>query len=236
MRGKHLILLIVILLLGVAVFLIYSVNRAGQEARQMQQDKTNSAFSMENKTSDDQTVNEQSSPATTEPTASSKLLQAPVDRASERVSKKPFGIYITPATSPVQPEKFSGYHTGVDFEAFAEEQDSDVIVKAVCDGKLLVKRTATGYGGVAVQSCTLNDQPVTIVYGHVRLSSISHQVGDTLTAGEQLAVLGSGFSNETDGERKHLHLGIHKGSAVNITGYVAAKSSLVNWLNIVDYL
>src|SRR3989338_10346295 len=45
----------------------------------------------------------------------------PLDNSSERVTKKPFGKYITPADSPVQPERFSGYHTGADFEVFSNE-------------------------------------------------------------------------------------------------------------------
>lgn len=233
---KHVIISVVVLLLAPAVFLIYSVNRAGREARQAQQSSQPQTNSSNINLGEANTA--ESPPPTQAPVVASNanLLTAPMDRAQERVSKKPFGIYITPATSPVQPEKFSGYHTGVDFETFTNEQNSDVAVKAVCNGKLLVKRTATGYGGVAAQSCTLNGQAVTIVYGHVRLSSIGHKVGDTIKAGEQLAVLGTGFSSETDGERKHLHLGIHKGAEVNIAGYVAAKSSLANWLNILNYL
>jgi hypothetical protein len=36
---------------------------------------------------------------------------APLDRASGRVTKKPFGIFVTPQNSPVQPERFRGFHT-----------------------------------------------------------------------------------------------------------------------------
>jgi peptidase M23-like protein len=170
------------------------------------------------------------------PDVAAKQLSVPMDRAKERVSKKPFGIYITPKTSPVQPEKFSGYHTGVDFETFAEEQSTDVPVKVVCAGKLLAKRTATGYGGVLVQSCSLDGQPVTIVYGHMRLSSVGHNVGDDIAVGETLGVLGTGYSAETSEERKHLHLGVHKGAAVNITGYVSSQAALGDWLNALDYM
>ncbi len=171
-------------------------------------------------------------PSATLPASSPKApLVAPLDRASERVTKKPFGIYITKANSPVQPERFSGYHTGVDFETFPEEQSTDVVIHVVCSGQLLQKRTATGYGGVAVQACTINGQAVTIIYGHMRLSSIQASVNQQLSAGDKLGVLGTGYSKETDGERKHLHLGIHKGPAVNILGYVQNKSALANWLD-----
>lgn len=177
-----------------------------------------------------------SSPSPSTTTILAAQLTEPLANALQRVTKKPFGIYITPKTSPVQPEKFMGYHTGVDFETYPSEQNVDVPVAAVCDGKLLVSRYASGYGGVMVQSCELNAQAVTIIYGHIRLSSVMPKVGDTLKAGERLAVLGTGYSAETDGERKHLHLGIHKGTAINILGYVQNKSDLSNWLDATQYL
>jgi hypothetical protein len=34
----------------------------------------------------------------------------------QRVTKKPFGLYVDPDNSPVQPEMFTGYHTGADAE------------------------------------------------------------------------------------------------------------------------
>ena len=155
----------------------------------------------------------------------------PLENGAQRVTKKPFGIKVSPQDSPVQPERFAGYHTGVDFETFADEQDQDVAVSAICAGKILVKRTAQGYGGVLVESCRLNNQNVTVIYGHLKLTGIQKQVGDTLQAGETFAVLGKGFSAETSGERKHLHLGIHKGAAVNIRGYVQQKSELSAWMD-----
>jgi hypothetical protein len=54
----------------------------------------------------------------------------------ERDSIRPFGIYITKQNSPVQPERFTGYHAGTDFETFPEEKDTDVVINAICDGKL----------------------------------------------------------------------------------------------------
>ncbi len=153
-----------------------------------------------------------------------------------RITKKPFGIYITPKNSPVQPEKFTGYHTGVDFETTSAEENIDVSVPAFCDGKLLLKEYVSGYGGVAVESCVLNNQPVTIIYGHLRLASITPAVGQLLNKGDLLGVLGKGYSTETDGERKHLHFGIHIGSAINILGYVQTQSALSGWLDPVQFL
>jgi|GEM_PF-268328 len=175
------------------------------------------------------------------PAQNSSGFLSPLDRASERVTKKPFGIYITPKTSPVQPEKFQGFHTGTDFEIFPEELNIDVPVRAICTGKISVKKTASGYGGVLVQNCTLDNQPasaklrrgepITVVYGHLKLADISKTAGDTLNAGDEIGTLGKAGSIETDGERKHLHLGIHKGNSISILGYVSAKSNLSGWID-----
>ena len=168
-------------------------------------------------------------------TQKSKLV-APISSPFSRITKKPFGIYITKQNSPVRPEKFSGYHTGVDFETFDEEKDADVPVFAVCDGKLLEKKIATGYGGVAVQSCKIDAVNVTIICGHLKLDSISLKVGDDVKTGQQIGILGKGYSAETSGERKHLHFGVHKGSTINILGYVQKQSDLNNWLDAEKYL
>lgn len=158
-------------------------------------------------------------------------LVSPIGQAGERITKKPFSIFITPQNSPVQPERFSGYHTGVDFETFPEEQNSDVPIRAITQGKILAKRFASGYGGILVESAVINNNPVTIIYGHLNLASINKSVGDSLNAGEQIGLLGKGFSSETDGERKHLHLGIYKGTSINILGYAQSKNQLSGWLD-----
>ena len=161
-----------------------------------------------------------------------KGVEVPVDRANLRVTKKKFGQYITAKNSPVQPEKFGGYHTGTDFEIFPDEAEKPVEVRAICDGRLELKKTATGYGGVAVQSCMYHDQQVTVIYGHLKLSSVGRLVGEEIKYAEVIGILGKGFSVETDGERKHLHLGIHKGSRIDVRGYVDSKSMLSEWLDI----
>lgn len=162
--------------------------------------------------------------------------QAPLDRAKERVNKKPFGIFITPQNSPVKPERFSGYHTGVDFEILDEELESPVFVRAICQGKLLLKQRVNGYGGVAVQSCHLDDQPLTVIYGHLQLSSIEKQIGENLKPGDVLGQLGKNQSAETDGERKHLHLGLHQGESITFLGYVSTEKELENWLDPCKYV
>lgn len=155
----------------------------------------------------------------------------PLFNASKRITKKPFGIKISPADSPVSPERFSGYHTGVDYETFDDEKEKDVPVFAICGGKLLQKKQVGGYGGVLVQECLLGDQLLMVVYGHIALSSVIRTVGDYVDPGEQIASLGAGFSPDTDNERKHLHLGIHKGSQVDLRGYVESKDELDEWIS-----
>lgn len=152
------------------------------------------------------------------------------------MTEKPFGIFITPQNSPVQPEKFWGYHTGADFEIFPEELNADVAVKSVCDGSIVLKKQASGYGGVLVQKCALDNFPITFVYGHLNLASIQKNIGESLSKGETIGFLGKDKSAQTDGERKHLHLGMRKSSAVDIRGYVATKEELSGWLDPCDYV
>lgn len=164
-------------------------------------------------------------------TAVGHTFQVPLDNFSQRITKKPFGKYITPEMSSVQPEKFSGFHTGIDFEILSGEENADVLVRAICDGSVLVKQRVSGYGGVFIQSCTINEQPETVLYGHLALESISLSIGDYIKGGDSIGFLGAGNSYDTDGERKHLHLGIHKGSEINYRGYVATESELGAWID-----
>ena len=160
-----------------------------------------------------------------------KLIQEPIDDAIARATKKPFGVKISPDNSPVSPEKFSGYHTGVDFETFPNEAELDINIYAICAGPIILKRYVSGYGGVIVQQCALDNDNVTVVYGHLRLSSISSELNQILKQGQQIGMLGQGFSAETDGERKHLHLGIHKGQTINLLGYVETSNLLDEWID-----
>lgn len=157
--------------------------------------------------------------------------QATLGRARGRVTKKPFSIFVDPKHSPVQPERFTGYHTGADFEILPGEENVDVTVRAACTGPVVEARQASGYGGVVVQSCRYDGAPVTVVYGHIRLSSVRAEAGAELAVGDPIGVLGTGYSAETDGERTHLHLGVHRGTDVNIRGYVATQMALADWLD-----
>jgi murein DD-endopeptidase MepM/ murein hydrolase activator NlpD len=182
------------------------------------------------------TNNTNQPPAQQNETKTPALLLPPISSASERVTKKPFGIKISPTNSPVSPERFTGYHTGVDFEILIGEENIDVPISAICSGKLLLKKWGSGYGGYAVQACKLENQDITVVYGHLKLSGIEINVGDEVLAGQKIGILGKGYSTETDGERKHLHLGVHKGATINSRGYVATSLELENWIDVTKYL
>ncbi len=161
---------------------------------------------------------------------------SPLDHPDDRITKKPFGIFITPSTSPVQPERFSGYHTAVDMEILPDEENADVMVRAFCQGPIVAARTVSGYGGVIIQRCDLDSQTVTALYGHININSVFPSVGDTMNPGDDLALLGKGYSTETDGERKHLHFALHKGSAIEYRGYVSGEPALDQWIDPEPYL
>ncbi len=52
----------------------------------------------------------------------------PIANAKSRITKKTFGLFVSPQNSPVLPEKFTGYHTGVDFETFLGDENTDINV------------------------------------------------------------------------------------------------------------
>jgi len=229
MRNKIIPLLLIILFAGCAMPAPQSTTNVAIPD-QSQQSTASSQQTGTQQISTRQTQSFQTQ--TTSPSATPQpIIALPLADALSRITKKPFGIYVSPQNSPVQPEHFTGYHTGTDFEIFPDELDKDVPVSAICTGKIEVKRTAQGYGGVLAQSCNLDNQPVTIVYGHLKLTSISQNVSDTLTAGENFALLGDAYSAQTGGERKHLHLGIKKGTVVDLRGYVQKESDLSGWLD-----
>lgn len=168
------------------------------------------------------------------PLQTATSLAQPLERANERPKKLTFGLYVTPdpAQNPIDPpERFIGYHTALDFEIFPEEKDQAVSVYSICPGKVVYKNTVEGYGGTLIQSCVIQGQEVTVLYGHLKPSSMSIEKDAALKAGEKLGVLGAHLSEETSQTRKHLHLGIHKGNRIELRGYVQAKSDLDQYLN-----
>lgn len=155
----------------------------------------------------------------------------PIENYFQNQTKKVFGKYITKENSPVSPERFSGYHAGVDIEINPEQLDKEVPVYAITDSELIYKKWVSGYGGVAILKFQLNGENMTALYGHLNIDSISKNVGEKIQKGEKLGILGKAYSTETDGERKHLHFSIHKGDSTELKGYVSNQSELSSWVD-----
>ncbi len=152
----------------------------------------------------------------------------PITQFKERITKKPFGIYITPQSSPVQPERFTGYHTGIDVEY--QDITKDVPVYAIADGEIIYSNFVSGYGGVLILKINISGSVHSILYGHLRSSSLPN-TGKTLEKGEQMAVLGTNNSVETDSERRHLHLSVLSDDRIDLKGYVQNQSELSGWID-----
>lgn len=155
-----------------------------------------------------------------------ETLVEPIAEFKNRITKKPFGIYITPETSPVQPDKFTGYHTGVDIEY--DDAASEVPVVAIADGKAVLSRFATGYGGVVVLSHKIEGKDTFVLYGHLDPKTMV-PLNSLVKRGEVVGYLGEHKSAETDGARKHLHFAILKMDTLNIRGYVKTTYELGDW-------
>ena len=159
------------------------------------------------------------------------LVLFPIAQFEQRITKKPFGIYITPQNSPVMPERFTGYHTGDDAEY--GDVAGNVPVYAVYSGQIVLSEWVSGYGGTIVLHAVINGEDLYILYGHLNPSSLT-PVNSNVTKGEQIAILGQGYTQETDGERKHLHFSIHKGS-LDLRGYVQSQSELSGWYDPLEF-
>lgn len=169
----------------------------------------------------------------TEPAITEIIFIEPVSEFQERITKKPFGIHITPDTSPIQPEKFSGYHTAVDVEF--PYTISDVPVVAIADGEVVASKTVSGYGGMVIIKHTINDDKnILSVYGYLdETRSIDKNVD--VKQGNIIGYLGKDKTKETDFERRHLHFGIIKGDDIDYRGYINNKDELEAWYDPMNF-
>lgn len=164
----------------------------------------------------------------------SEKLTWPLERGEEREKKLTFGLFVTPdpKNNPIDPpERFTGYHTALDLEIFPEEESQDVPVKASCEGEVLQASTISGYGGVLIQACQMNNEPVTVLYGHLDYKRFQKSVGQYVNAGEEIGFLGDGKSPESGNTRKHLHFGIHRGEEIEVRGYVESEADLKQFID-----
>ncbi len=54
--------------------------------------------------------------------------------------------------------------------------------------------------------------------------------------GEQIGVLGADASEDTDGERRHLHFALHEGKSDVLAGYEGMPEAVEKWINPRDFL
>lgn len=152
----------------------------------------------------------------------------PVAGFRSRITKKFFGTYVTPANSPVQPERFTGYHAGVDVEY--GDVSGTVPVHAIAAGQVVYAGWVSGYGGLIMVRHQINGAPHIVLYGHLNVASLL-PVGTNVIQGQKLGELGIGYSRQTDGERRHLHFAILAGNTIDYRGYATAKAGLSAWIN-----
>ena len=161
-------------------------------------------------------------------------LVSPIQGFERRISKKPFGIFVTPENSPVQPEHFRGYHTGVYVENDNPAGSDGIPIYAIAPGTVILSKIASGYGGVVAIQHIVGGDNILGIYGHLKPSSLP-AAGARIGNGEQIGALGDGFTSETGGERQHLHFGLYRGEDTNIKGYVRTKEELKAWYNPVEF-
>lgn len=145
----------------------------------------------------------------------------PVDRYVENRDLKLFGMYIS--------DRFEGYHVGDDIEFDTEA--AEVPIVAIMDGAVVRIDDVAGYGGMAL----VDHGDVNAIYGHIDLSSTTLEAGDTVMKGQFIANLGEEFSDETDGERGHLHFALYEGEPTRINGYEQSAVRVGDWINPQDF-
>lgn len=129
-------------------------------------------------------------------------------------------------------DRFNGFHAGDDVEV--GDKSNVVPVHAIADGTVVLSRRVGGYGGVLVVRHTIgsgpNPETVSALYGHLNLAQ-APGVGARVRRGQPLATLGDHESEETDGERKHLHFQLWARPGIQLAGYTATRAGLSAYLN-----
>lgn len=145
---------------------------------------------------------------------------------------KGFGEYVQ--------DRFRGYHTGIDCEQGQADLEirgiTEVPVHAIADGQVAYIGRVSGYGDVVILRHSLDGKTFSTLYGHLDLGAVPLRVGDAVYKGNRIAHLGADTSEETDGERIHLHFGVWEGETIKLSGYVETPAELSGWLNPRDFL
>jgi len=187
------------------------------------------------------TSTEPSNTNATQPVVSVEMAQAetvletdvalPVARAIYNPWYKHYGTFVDDG-------RFYGYHVGDDLETddLRAEGVSDVPVFAMADGTVRLVDWVSGYGGVIIIAHEIDGKTISALYGHIDVESATVAVGDRVTKGEQIAILGEHLSHETDNRRMHLHFSLWEGDEVKTPGYVDDPADLAGWMDPSDFL
>ncbi|MDA1038436.1 MAG: M23 family metallopeptidase [bacterium] len=161
-----------------------------------------------------------------ETTSSPDRVGLPVENYVNGRTMKVFGEYIE--------DRFKGYHVGDDVEVIDKKREMPVM--AIAEGVVRQVSRTSGYGGLVIID-HLNGQPdaVTALYGHLDLSSVSLKEGETVSLGDFIGNLGDDASEETDGERKHLHFALYPGGDARVAGYELKEEDIDRWINPTDF-
>ena len=159
----------------------------------------------------------------------------PLSHGEDRPKLLTFGMYVTPdpENNPIMPpERFTGYHTALDIEIIEEEVGKVVPVYTICEGLIAYTGIVEGYGGVIIQACTIQNQEVRVLYGHLDYKSFQVTTNSKPVKTDTIiAELGDQHSAESGHTRKHLHLGIHKGPDIEFAGYVQSAAELDEFID-----
>ncbi len=169
-----------------------------------------------------QNVNGVTPPTSVQPESTAvSAVVVPVHGYATQRTFKAFGEFID--------DRFYGYHVGDDVEV--DDVNAEVPVYAIADGSVVSAQQAAGYGGVIILEHPIEGETYHALYGHVDFSLVTLAAGDVVAKGDQIAVLGDHESEETDGERKHLHFSIRRGSDSRSDGYVDTEDAVDQWVN-----
>jgi hypothetical protein len=145
--------------------------------------------------------------------------QAPVGESSRVVFPLPTGTWVKTSDYGMRLHPITGIyklHSGVDFAA-----PSGTPIFAAADGRVASAGPSAGNGNLILIEHTVAGQTVATGYAHMTEASIMVRAGDRVTAGQQIASVGStGYATGP-----HLHFELRPGGAN------AATADPVPWLN-----
>lgn len=226
--ARYLLLVILVFAVGFAIYSRYTPKATAPSSNTQTVAETQATTPASN-TSPAQSI--------TTPTPAPSVV-FPIDQFTTRATDNLFGTYYPSGQSSNFDTKvcknatyYAGYHTATDLETFSSEANVAVPVFAVANGTVREVGPVSGYGGLIVIDVTLGGAGYTALYGHIDLATTTVKAGDTVTAGQHIANLGAACSSANGNVRKHLHFGLHKGSTVDVKGYVPNQNDLSAWAN-----